>query len=137
MVCTYCSSETRVTNSRLQKRSNSVWRRRQCKVCGAIFSTIERVDYEKTWVVQYSDGRVSPFLRDQLLLSIYKACQHRPTSMSDAIGLTDTVIARSHRHIDNGQLAASLLAKVAYTTLRHFDQPAAVSYQAFHADVLV
>jgi transcriptional regulator NrdR family protein len=136
MVCTYCGSKTSVTNSRLQKRSNNVWRRRQCKACGAIFSTLEQVDYEKTWVVQYSDGTLSPFMRDKLLLSIYKASQHRPTAMHDAIGLTDTIISKLDTDIENGSLQIKDLTKAAHTVLRRFDQPAAISYQAFHADVL-
>lgn len=136
MVCTYCSSPTQVTNSRLQKRSNSVWRRRKCTTCGAVFSTSEHVDYEKTWVVQYSNGRLSPFLRDKLFTSIYKSCQHRPSALDDAIGLTHTVISAVHKDTREGALKTQDLAKAALKVLKRFDQPAAVSYQAFHADVL-
>jgi transcriptional repressor NrdR len=139
MVCTYCGSETHVTNSRHQKRSNSVWRRRKCTACGAIFSTTEQADYEKSWVVQYPDDssqRYAPFLRDKLFVSIYNSCRHRPAALDDAIGLTDTVIGQSHRNIQDGALKASDLAKTILTALRRFDQPAATSYQAFHADAL-
>ena len=138
MVCIYCGSETSVTNSRLQKRRNSVWRRRKClnPDCGAIFSTGEAADYEKTWVVQSPGGALSPFLRDKLFVSIYKACQHRPSALEDAIGLTDTVMNAVLREARNGSLAAGKLTQAAYTVLKRFDQPAAISYQAFHTDVL-
>lgn len=107
--------------------------------CGAIFSTREQIDYEKSWVVQYPAGSkatYSPFLRDKLLISIYKSCQHRPTAMQDAVGLTDTIIAKAHESIINGAIPVQDVAKAAYGVLRRFDQPAAVSYQAFHAERL-
>jgi transcriptional repressor NrdR len=136
MVCTYCGSETQVINSRHQKRSNSVWRRRKCIACKAIFSTGEQVDYEKTWVVQYPDSSLAPFLRDKLFISIHKACQHRPTALPDAIGLTNTIINVVNKAIHDSVLNAQDIAGASYQTLRRFDQPAAISYKAFHGDVL-
>lgn len=136
MVCTYCSANTQVTNSRLQKRTNSVWRRRKCTGCGAIFSTTEYVDHEKSWVVQYTDKQLSPFLRDKLFVSIFQSCQHRPTALPDAIGLADTVIAAANKQVNQGTLPAKAIAIAAHETLKRFDQAAATHYQAFHADIL-
>lgn len=139
MVCTYCSSETQVVNSRPQRRGNSIWRRRKCLACDAIFSTTEHTDYEKTWVVQYPGGTgrgLSPFVRDKLFISIHKSLQHRRSALNDAIGLTDTVINKIHKNVQNGAIQAQDIAKTAYQTLKRFDQPAAISYQAFHADAL-
>jgi transcriptional regulator NrdR family protein len=136
MVCTYCSAPTGITNSRLQKRTNTVWRRHLCRSCGAIFSSIEHVDYEKTWVVQYSSGSFAPFMRDKLFVSIYKSCQHRPTALQDAIGLTNTIIGAVHKKVTNGSLTTKELAVTSHAVLKRFDQPAAISYQAYHADVL-
>jgi transcriptional regulator NrdR family protein len=104
--------------------------------CGAVFSTGESADYEKTWVVQYPGGTLFPFLRDKLLLSIYKACQHRPSALEDAIGLTDTVMNAVRKDAREAFLPVGTLAKATHTVLKRFDQPAAISYQAFHADVL-
>jgi transcriptional repressor NrdR len=136
MVCIYCSAETRVTNSRLQKRSNSVWRRRHCEACGSIFSTEEHVDYEKSIVVQSSKGSFSPFLRDKLFTSIYRSLQHRSTALEDAIGITDTVIERVWKRVEGGKLEAVILATATQETLQRFDKAAAISYQAFHADLI-
>lgn len=134
MVCIHCASKTEVINSRSQKRSNSVWRRRHCKACGSVFSTEEHVDFEKSIVVQSSDGILSPFLRDKLFTSIYRSCQHRPTALQDTIGLTHTVIAKLWKLTESGQLTAATIASTTYQILKRFDQPAAVSYQAFHTD---
>lgn len=136
MVCIYCASDTEVTNSRPQKRSNSVWRRRQCKACGSIFSTEEHVDYEKSIVVQSTDRALSPFLRDKLFASIYRSCQHRPSALEDTIGLTHTVITKLWKLSENGRLSAKTIAQTTYQTLKNFDQPAAISYQAFHTDMV-
>jgi transcriptional repressor NrdR len=139
MVCSYCGSETEVVNSRPQKRSNSIWRRRKCLECGAIFSTTEHTDYEKTWVVQYpsSAGQAySPFVRDKLFISIHRSLQHRPSALNDAIGLTETVINQIHKSVDNGSIKSTAIAQASYRTLKRFDRPAAISYQAFHTDVL-
>ncbi|HSH56312.1 MAG TPA: hypothetical protein VK983_05850 [Candidatus Limnocylindrales bacterium] len=125
-----------VVNSRPQKRSNSVWRRRKCLRCQAVFSTIEQVDYEKTWVVQYQDGRLSAFLRDKLFVSIFKSCQHRPTALTDALGITATVITQAAHKIQHGTISASELALLCHQALSHFDQPAAIHYQAFHTTTL-
>jgi transcriptional repressor NrdR len=136
MVCTYCGSETQVINSRHQKRGNNVWRRRKCTVCGAVFSTSEQIDYEKTWAVQSKDGRISPFLRDKLFISIHKSVQHRPAALQDAIGLTSTVINAVAHKVTNGAVRTEDIAEITLLTLRRFDQPAAISYQAFHTDVV-
>ena len=137
MVCLYCKAKTQVFNSRLQKKRNSVWRRRNCPTCGAAFSTIEQPDYEKAWVVQYADGPLSPFVRDKLFISIYQSCQHRSTALTDAIGLTDTVIAKLYPGVTNATIHGYDIAKRTHTALLHFDQAAAVHYHAYHHSVLI
>jgi transcriptional repressor NrdR len=136
MVCIYCGSDTEVVNSRSQKRSNSVWRRRKCKACDRMFSTEEHIDYEKTLVVKYKQRKPLPFLRDKLFTSIYRSCMHRPSALQDTIGLTDTIIAKLWQLAQNGQLDSTAIAQTAHLTLKRFDKAAAVSYQAFHADLL-
>lgn len=136
MVCTYCQQKTRVINSRPQLRSNGIWRRRKCTACGETVTSIESLDYEKTWVVQYSPRQKRPFLRDKLFVSIYKSCQHRPSAFEDARGLTATVIAGLWQDIDKALISPGLIARRTHAALHRFDKPAAVHYQAFHADVL-
>lgn len=139
MVCIYCGSATRVSNSRHQKRTNSVWRRRSCQSCGAVFSTSEAADYEKSWLVQAPAGQPAAFLRDALFISIYKSCQHRPTALGDAIGLTATVLAgllEHERQADHGTINRADIAELTYQALVRFDAAAATYYKAYHADRL-
>ncbi len=136
MVCTFCFNETQVINSRYQKRLNCVWRRRKCLSCKNVFSTIEQVDYEKSWVVQYSDNKSLPFQSDRLLLSLYKSLQHRSTALNDTIALTKTIMSTLQRVAQNGIITATAIATAAHNILKRFDKAAAVMYQAYHADAL-
>lgn len=132
MVCIYCGGQTNVTNSRHNKKRNTVWRRRACQNCHAIFSTYEAADYEKSWVVSDDHNNLSPFVRDKLLVSLFKSCQHRPTALTDAIGLTDTVIALIAPNIVDGAISKRLVAAMSLQTLGNFDTAAATHYKAFH-----
>ena len=144
MVCIYCRFPTQVNNSRHQKRSNTVWRRRKCKntACSSLFSTREATDYEKSWVVQYGtsgirkSAKLAPFIRDKLFISIYKSCQHRKSSDIDAVGLTATVINQLQPGAQDATLSSTMIAATTYKTLQRFDNAAATYYHAFHSDVI-
>jgi transcriptional repressor NrdR len=132
MVCVHCGAKTHVFNSRLQRRNNHVWRRRQCVKCGAVFTTQEVAQYGGSWTVQDASGAFRPFSRDKLLLSLYKSCQHRSKALEDAAELTDTVIRRLSALAENGRLWSGTISQVVSVTLTRFDKAAGVHYQAFH-----
>lgn len=131
MVCIYCHSETQVTNSRAQKRLNHIWRRRHCKGCGATFTTLETPDLLKS--VSVTTGRhLEPFSRDKLFLSLYDSLKHRKYPVSDATGLTDTVISHLLALVIHGVLDPEDIIKATIPVLTRFDKAAATHYQAFH-----
>jgi transcriptional repressor NrdR len=132
MVCVHCGSETQVINSRAQKRSNQVWRRRRCMKCRAVFTTAEAARYEAAWAVRGKSGNISPFSRDKLFLSLYKSCGHRKTALDDAAGLTDTIIKKLAEHVTDGVVRARDIAQVAQVALNRFDKTASTHYTAFH-----
>jgi transcriptional repressor NrdR len=133
MVCIYCGSSTQIINSRLQKRNNHIWRRRQCVICKAVFTTSERPDYALGWVVKSSTfGTITPLNRDKLFVSIYTSCQHRPDSLINATGLCDTVLSQIAPKIVNGTILLSDLRGLIVTMLERFDTVARVHYEAFH-----
>lgn len=131
MVCPFCQNPTRVTNSRTQKRANSTWRRRRCRQCHAIFTTVESIDFSKSIVVEAQSGAYEPFERDKLLLSVYDALRHRNTAQTDATALTGTIIAQLLRH-KASSLSVITIAQTAHTVLQRFDTAAGVHYRAFH-----
>lgn len=132
MVCIQCGAETRVTNSRPQKRNNQIWRRRQCLSCGAVFTTEETAQYGAAWLVRRKSGALQPFSRDKLLISLLKSLEHRKTALNDAAGLVETIIGKLYSQVSNGTLESRQIAQISLVALNRFDAAAATHYQAFH-----
>jgi transcriptional repressor NrdR len=132
MVCIYCGSDTKVTNSRPQKRNNQVWRRRECLRCQAVFTTEEVAQYNSAWRVKDPAGKLQDFNRDKLFLSLHHVCQHRPTATQDAAGLTDTVIKKLGQLPDDGIISVASIVRTVQVALNRFDQVASLQYQALH-----
>lgn len=131
MVCIYCGNSTQVTNSRLQKRSNQVWRRRRCQTCKSTFTTRESADLSTSLAVTYSATDIRPFSRDTLLMSIYDCCRHRPSAIDDATHLTQTIISCFIKQ-NNGTISRSAIVETCIDTLKRFDSTAATIYSAYH-----
>ena len=122
-----------VVNSRLQKRSNFVWRRRKCIKCKAIFTTEESPDYLTSWRIKGFNGKLSPFSRDKLFLSIYKSCEHRKSAVQDASLITDSVIKGLITDSSNdGVIEDHLIKRSVLVALNRFDKAASTHYLAFH-----
>ena len=132
MVCIQCGGDTQVINSRHQKRANQVWRRRKCRQCSTIFTSEETAAYGASWAVKGGLGRLTPFSRDKLFLSLHRSLQHRPTALADASGLADTVIKRLSGDITGGVIESKEIIHAAQVALNRFDKAASVSYAAFH-----
>jgi transcriptional regulator NrdR family protein len=132
MVCIYCGSKTSITNSRPQKRLNRTWRRRQCETCQAVFTSVEAADLAAGLVVSHSHSPVEPFSRDKLFVSLYRALGHRKTAVSDAGALSDTIVAKLLHGEAQASISPADIVQTAHQTLLHFDQAAAVQYQAYH-----
>ena len=81
MICSICKKgETSVVDSRPTEDGTAIRRRRLC-VCGARFTTFERVQFRELMVVK-KNGRKSAFDRDKLAKSIYIALKKRPLDSS-------------------------------------------------------
>lgn len=132
MLCIYCSGNTQVVNSRHQKRTNQVWRRRRCVACNAIFTTNERPDLEQALSFR-RDKALEPFSREILLLSVYDSLKHRKTAMNDAVGLTTTIISQLNPFIADAVLERDIVVTVTGEVLNRFDPTAATIYRAFHS----
>jgi transcriptional regulator NrdR family protein len=132
MVCLYCGSKLSVSNSRPQKRSNSVWRRRNCSNCKAIFTSVESIDPTSTLMYQGFDKHTEPFSRDKLFISVYEACRHRKTASEDARHLSDTVIMQLLGAKHSAILRRHHVVTVTTGALERFDRPAAIQYLAYH-----
>lgn len=132
MVCMYCSSKTKIINSRYQKKSNSTWRRHKCIKCSSVFTTIEQPQLDALWLIKGPRGQLIPFRRDKLLVSIYNSCKHRKTALEDASWLTATVIQKLKPEKDGVLIDKINLNETTYRVLKRFDKSAAVYYKAYH-----
>lgn len=133
MVCYYCGGDTSVINSRPQKRSNRVWRRRRCDACANVVSTLEAVDYEASLSFRPKKGPLEPFQRDRLFVSVLDSLKHRKTAVSDATALTDAALAKLMVCMDSsGAIDRDSLTFQVQLLLHRFDPAAGVHYAAFH-----
>lgn len=133
MVCVYCTADTKVVNSRHQRRLNSIWRRRVCIACRAVFTTREEPELKTSFSVSdHASNKLEPFLSEKLFLSIYDCFRHRPTALSDAAELTKTVVA-SLPFPSEKPISAADITQATYSVLHRFDPLAATLYKAYHS----
>jgi transcriptional repressor NrdR len=134
MVCVYCGGETKVTNSRLQRRNNQVWRRRECLACQSVFTTHETVELESALSVEVN-GQHTPFLPDLLLKELMMALKDRKdvyTASREVMGtITRQLLALPQKPL----YKPSDISKVTAEVLKRFDKQAHLRYLADHPSV--
>lgn len=133
MVCTYCASKLKTTNSRHLNRNNGTWRRKKCTDCGAVFTTIEQSDFKSSWLVNKNDV-LSPFSRDNLYISIFNSLKHRNRALDEASELSTTVINKIQSDIQDAVINVSKIKEITHKCLSNFDFVASVQYKAFYID---
>jgi transcriptional repressor NrdR len=131
MVCPYCGNETKVTNSRLQKRNNQVWRRRQCLVCGAVFTSHEALELESVLSVN-SGGRLRPFMPDLLLKELILALQDRKDVYTASREVLGTIVRQLLALPQKPVFTPADISKTASAVLKRFDKRAYLRYLADH-----
>lgn len=133
MVCIYCKHRTKTTNSRNSKNSPNTWRRKYCPNCKQTWTTAEKPDLAKVFVVKSSTGKLEPLSRDKLYLSVHDSLKHRKSAVSDATNLTDTVINKIITQTNNSTIELADLTGLTQMVLVRFDNHAAAHYQAYQS----
>ena len=131
MVCPYCHHDTSVENSRLQKRSNQVWRRRQCKACRAVFTTHEAIELSSTLLIQ-KNGSTSPFLPDLLFTDILLALQDRKDVYLAGREVSATITAKLLKLSSSPVFDSTDISKTSAQVLKRFDKRAYLRYISEH-----
>ena len=132
MVCIYCASPTRVINSRVQKKTVGVWRRRICLNCKAVFSTTEQADLSSSVMVLSKKGVLMPFYREKLLSSLLNALAGNERQFEYAAQLCTTIVGKLLRK-NTAQLGTDEIISCASTTLKNFNHQAYARYVAEYA----
>lgn len=125
-----------VGNTRPQKRSNQIWRRRQCADCLAIFTSHEAIDPTSALMVQASNKPAESFMADKLFTEILLALQDRKNCYTDAREITATATKQLLKLPGKPVFKPSDISKTVSEVLKRFDKRAWLRYQAEHPSLL-
>lgn len=131
MICIYCGHETKVTNSRPQKRSNQVWRRRKCLSCGAVFTSHEAIDLSSTLMVNLR-GSTQPFVADILFTELLLALQDQKNAYITAREITSTVVRDLLKLPEKPVFKSDKISEVTAGVLKRFNKRAFLRYVSEH-----
>lgn len=120
-----------MTNSRLQKRNNQVWRRRECLVCHAVFTSHEVYELESALSVE-RNGQISPFLPDLLLKELMTALQDRKDAYTASREVLGTIVAKLLTLPQKPVFSPADITKAVSEVLKRFDKRAHLRYVAEH-----
>ena len=131
MRCPFCGNEdTQVKDSRPADDNSSIRRRRQCTVCGARFTTFERVQLRELIVLK-RNGQRSSFDRNKVENSMRLALRKRQVA-DDVIERAVNGIARSLESKGEVEVKSSLIGEQVMDALRQIDQIGYVRYASVY-----
>ena len=120
MICSICKKgETSVVDSRPTEDGTAIRRRRLC-VCGARFTTFERVQFREIMVIK-KNGRKSSFDRDKLSKSIYIALKKRPIDTETAEKFISK-ISRALEELGQSEISTNTIGTMVMEDLKEFEK---------------
>lgn len=133
MRCPFCGSEdTQVKDSRPVDDASAIRRRRQCPVCGARFTTFERVQLRDLLVVK-KDGRRAPFDRDKLARSIRIATRKRGIDDEQIERIINGIVRRIETSGET-EVPTGRIGELAMDSLAKLDEVAYVRFASVYRD---
>ena len=131
MHCPFCNAaDTRVIDSRLANKGNSVRRRRECLTCSERFTTFESAELVMPRIIK-SDGSIVPFDDQKLLNGLTKALEKRPVSM-EIIEQAVHQIKYNLRATGDREVPAKQLGGWVMDELKKLDQVAYVRFASVY-----
>ena len=129
MYCPFCEhSDTRVIDSR--EAIDGVRRRRECRLCGQRFNTMEQPQRASILVVKH-DGRRELFNRDKVRSGTLIACTKRPVSVEEIESLVATV-ERDLESTGRVEIPSDLIGQLIMEKLRALDRVAYVRFASVY-----
>ena len=116
MKCPSCEgNDDKVIDSRPAEDGSSIRRRRECLLCGARFTTYERVEDLPLMVIK-KDGSRQPFDRQKLIIGIMKSCEKRPITTGQIERLIDNIECTANnalrREISTAEIGEQVLKQL-------------------------
>ena len=90
MQCPACGNPDSKVITTLKEADGGIRRRRECKCCGARFSTVERIEAATPLLVKHNGDR-EQFNREKLINGIRMACAKRPVAAVAINRLVDDI----------------------------------------------
>lgn len=91
MQCPFCgAADQRVLDSRPCVDGEAIRRRRECAACGRRFTTFERPERPRIFVIK-RNGTRADFSRDKIFDSMQVACRKRPVSIETLRNLSERI----------------------------------------------
>ena len=130
MLCPFCrEKDTSVVDSRPTEDGTAIRRRRLC-VCGARFTTFERIQHREVMVVK-KNGRKSSFDRDKLAKSIYIALKKRPLD-TETVEKFISRITRSLEELGQNEISSNTIGTMVMEGLKELDPVAYVRFASVY-----
>jgi transcriptional repressor NrdR len=127
--CPSCSASTRVLESRRADGGDTVRRRRECPECGRRFTSFERREPERVWVLKRSGAR-QRFDREKLAGGLARAAHKRPVAPKDIMRLV--VEIEDEGANAGGQLDAARIGDLSLDGLKKLDRIAYLQFAAVY-----
>lgn len=133
MKCPFCGEiDNKVIDSRLNKDSNVIRRRRECLECSRRFTTYEHIEEIPIMIIK-KDGRREVFSRDKIRFGIKKACEKRNISMNIIEDFIDD-IERDLRETGEKEIPSTDLGEKTMIKLHEMDDVAYVRFASVYRE---
>jgi transcriptional repressor NrdR len=109
-----------------------VRRRRECQSCRHRFTTYERIEGGRLFVVK-KDGRREPFNREKVLGGLRKACEKRPISDAAMQEVADR-IERELQARGETEVPSSAVGELLMSALRKLDKVAYIRFASVYRE---
>lgn len=131
MVCPFCTSETKIYNSRGTHGKTQTWRRHRCKQCQTSFTTREKIDWNGSVSVKtVAEASTTPYDRDRLFTSLLRASDGITLPPGTLSSLCDTIeyqLQKQH-FFQSDSSSANDIISTATSVLRRFNPNLALQY---------
>jgi transcriptional repressor NrdR len=131
MQCPFCgSTQHRVVDSR--EAADAIRRRRQCEACDQRFTSYERAESVRMYVVK-RDSHRELFDRDKLLRGLQRAAAKRPIEPERLEEVVASIEAAVRR--EGGEVPAEWVGELALGGLARLDRVAAVMFASVYRSI--
>lgn len=129
MLCPVCrAADTRVIDSR--DDDSAVRRRRECIACRHRFTTYERIEAARLFIIK-KDGRREPYNRDKVVAGLRKACEKRPISETAIQEIADSV-ERDLQSRGESELPSTAVGDLVMAALEKLDKVAYIRFASVY-----